>query len=92
LTATKRKCTIVDIVERRLIIVDMTIEVTMLRVCVLIATIATEESKGHGTALTKNYMPLVCVKTAILTITIAKRGSKSAKFMMKLEKRAKMLN
>jgi len=90
LIATKRKCSIIDNVERKLITVDMKIEVTMPKVCALTATIATEESKDHGTAPTKNYMLLECVKTAILTITTAKRGKKSTKLMTKLENIARI--
>lgn len=69
--------------EKKLIIVVILIRNTMLRECVETATTNTVGTKSLGTVLTKNSMPMECVRIAISTAITRRRERRKNKSEMK---------
>lgn len=72
---------IINLVKRK-INVAMTTKFTMQRACATIVITNMDERKSLGTVAMINYMPLGCVKTAILITTIV-REEKTKRWLIR---------
>lgn len=74
---TKRRCKIYYILERKLIVVAIKINSTMLRECAAIVTTDMGGSRNLGGVLMKSYMRQECVKTVTSTTIIVREGRRT---------------